>query len=134
VEELETNPKQKVTIDISTEVAESTENSSMMPRESGSFIQMNATESELESQESTIELMRKQIQSLEARLTFLKSDDEIYKRQVKEREDAYINIRAKDLLTGCTKSGFLIKQGNREKKWKKRFFILRQNYLFYYMN
>jgi len=127
VEELEKQSKRKVTID--TEPLETTESGTLISRESDSCV---ISESDIESQERMLELMRRQIQSLEARLIILKSDDEIHKRQVKEREDEYININAKDILTGSTKSGFLTKQGNREKKWKKRFFVLRQNYLFYY--
>jgi len=81
--------------------------------------------------EFLIAALQKQIKSLEAEISILKNDNQIHRAQISEKESDYINLTVKDVVAGSTKAGYLMLQGHKEKKWKKRYFVLRNNYLLY---
>jgi len=76
------------------------------------------------------------VQDYEERLKILlasKTEDIVQEKALKEKRDNYMQLPLKDAKINAKATGWLYKTGNRNKNaWKKRFFILKDNYLFYY--
>ena len=56
------------------------------------------------------------------------------KQALQEKTDNLMELPLSEIMNGQEKaSGWLVKSGNKNKsQWKKRFCVLRDNYLFYY--
>jgi len=94
------------------------------------------TDAEKQQVEEKLREAELAVQDYEERLKILlasKTEDIIQEKALAEKRDNYMPRPLKDAKVNAKATGWLYKTGNRNKNsWKKRFFILKDNYLFYY--
>eukprot|EP01087_Luapelamoeba_hula_P010546 TRINITY_DN2791_c0_g1_i3.p1 TRINITY_DN2791_c0_g1~~TRINITY_DN2791_c0_g1_i3.p1 ORF type:complete len:859 (+),score=236.37 TRINITY_DN2791_c0_g1_i3:149-2725(+) len=96
--------------------------------------QVKSLTRQVQGLETDNERLTATVDELDGEIKGLKANEWVRKLAEKEKADSYLKVTYESVKKDSIIEGFLMKQANRGKKWKSRYFVLTDTYLFYFIN